>query len=345
MKSIILWCVIFLSLTHSTVAQSSELTIGKTLSIKSTILEEQREVFIYIPESYHTSNTKYPVLYTTDAESQFAHTVGTVQFLAQQHKMPEVIVVSVKNTNRNRDLRPTLAKEGSDVSKSEQQKFLRFYLEELAPEIDKLYRTIPYKVLSGISYGGLFTLNTLLTKPDAFNAYIALSPSLWWDDKILLKKAQSVFSTHKAKGKLFMSLGNEVDMMSQPFHQFIKIMDNYPSKYFSYSFKLFNDETHNSVALISFYHGLKHTFKNWDIPDTPQNLTQLLKRYKSMSEQLNTVITLPEDKANGYAQWLTHLNRKRESLELLRWNKHTYPHSKSALTNFESALKEYKDQE
>lgn len=41
--------------------------------------------------------------------------------------------------------------------------------------------------LFGSSLGGLFTLYALLERPEAFNAYIAVSPAIWWDRAILLR--------------------------------------------------------------------------------------------------------------------------------------------------------------
>jgi predicted alpha/beta superfamily hydrolase len=53
--------------------------------------------------------------------------------------------------------------------------------------IDRTYRSRPYRVLVGHSLGGLFAVYALMTRPDVFQGYIAISPALWWDDQSLVK--------------------------------------------------------------------------------------------------------------------------------------------------------------
>ena len=45
------------------------------------------------------------------------------------------------------------------------------------------------QTLWGHSYGGLLVLHTLFTRPYLFNHYAAASPSLWWDEKLLLEES------------------------------------------------------------------------------------------------------------------------------------------------------------
>ncbi|MCQ4263161.1 alpha/beta hydrolase [Stutzerimonas stutzeri] len=59
--------------------------------------------------------------------------------------------------------------------------FLAFIEHELKPVIAQRYSVdVQRQTLFGHSYGGLFTLYTLLTKPQAFQGYVAASPSIWW---------------------------------------------------------------------------------------------------------------------------------------------------------------------
>ncbi|HRF08564.1 MAG TPA: alpha/beta hydrolase-fold protein [Xanthobacteraceae bacterium] len=66
--------------------------------------------------------------------------------------------------------------------------FLSFLEEELKPAIEREFRVDKQRqALFGHSFGGLFTLHTLFTKPDAFQTYIAASPSIWWADRAISK--------------------------------------------------------------------------------------------------------------------------------------------------------------
>jgi predicted alpha/beta superfamily hydrolase len=88
-------------------AQSIEL--GERLTVRSDTLGEERVIFVRTPRQYATTTERYPVLYLTDGEAQFAHTAATVEFLARNARMPEMIVVAIGNTDRTRDLTPTKA--------------------------------------------------------------------------------------------------------------------------------------------------------------------------------------------------------------------------------------------
>lgn len=66
--------------------------------------------------------------------------------------------------------------------------FLDFLTDELGPLIDARFGLANQRrVLFGHSFGGLFVLHTVLTRPSAFAAYAAASPSLWFDDRALLR--------------------------------------------------------------------------------------------------------------------------------------------------------------
>ena len=90
-------------------------------------------------------------------------------------------------------------------------KFLQFIETELMPEVEKRYRTQPFRVLAGHSLGGLFAVHALSTRPGLFNAYVAVSPSLWWDGQSEVNRFEGFIAKQKAplKAVLFFSVGNE----------------------------------------------------------------------------------------------------------------------------------------
>ncbi len=190
-------------------ADASDIKAGERFEIDSKVLGEKRTIMVALPESYAKSQARFPVLYLTDGETHFFHTAGTVDFLAGAGRAPAMIVVGVTNTDRNRDLSPTPSKEAGFETAGGADKFLKFFEEELIPTINQRYRSAPYKVFAGHSLGGLLAVHSYLSRPGLFDAYIAVSPSLWWDDKLMLKRAEAQFAKHKAQGVLFMSLGDE----------------------------------------------------------------------------------------------------------------------------------------
>ena len=77
------------------------------LTIKSEVLGEERVALVRTPAGYDTNDQRYPVLYMTDGPAHLSHTASTIDFLARNGRMPEMIVVAILNTDRTRDLTPT----------------------------------------------------------------------------------------------------------------------------------------------------------------------------------------------------------------------------------------------
>ncbi len=332
MKAIL--SILFVVLCYQSIKANDGISekIREKLIINSKILSERREIIIHLPADYHTTQQSYPVVYITDAEIQMDHTSASANFLYGQHRMPQAIIVGIVNTDRNRDLRPTNLKSAKNSSEGA-SRFLNFIEAELITTINQQYRTIPYKVLSGTSFGGLFAVHTLATKPDLFNAYIAISPSLWWDNSITLERIKA-FLTTQLPGqsdfpprKLYLSLANEEQTMSAPYDGLLAILTDASADLLAWNERRFTAENHNSGVMLSQYYGLSDIFKVWTIPDSPQTLNDLLTRYQAMSDQLQTPLTLPEDRAIGYGTWLYYLNQQEDAEDMFIWVTNTYPKS------------------
>jgi predicted alpha/beta superfamily hydrolase len=151
------------------------------LAFKSEVLGEERVVLVRTPPRYARGSERYPVLYLTDGDAHILHTSATVEFLARNGRMPEMIVVGITNTDRTRDLTPTQAFDDAQTNPPRKSggadKFLKFIETELVPLVESRYRTQPYRIFAGHSLGGLFAVHAMLARPDLFNALIADRPS------------------------------------------------------------------------------------------------------------------------------------------------------------------------
>ena len=200
-------------------ALTKPITIGTADTMWSPTLKETRRFLVYTPPSY-TDTTyapkRYPVIYLLDGEAHFHSVSGLIQILGTgvnaTFVLPEMIVVAITNTNRTRDMTPTHT--DKDPTGKPQPglrasggmaNFLKFIQSELAPRIERTYRTAPYRVFIGHSLGGITTIDALYTMPDAFNAYVAIDPSLWWDDRLLLKQARDRLSKPGLAGRTMRS--------------------------------------------------------------------------------------------------------------------------------------------
>jgi predicted alpha/beta superfamily hydrolase len=157
-------------------AQEVSVTLGVTRTMKSTILGEDRKVLVRLPTTYDTSSTAYPVLYLLDGTPAFLLEMTAITTrLRNDRNAPEMIIVAIENTNRNRDMMPVVGKDYPGPPRAEA--FLGFLEKELIPDIEKTYRTSQPRILLGKSLSGLFTVYSLLARPTAFNAYVGAAPA------------------------------------------------------------------------------------------------------------------------------------------------------------------------
>jgi predicted alpha/beta superfamily hydrolase len=295
MRNIIVYAFCFISF----LSQAQKIEIGELHTIKSKILDEEREYFVSLPENYSNknfANQKYPVIYLLDGEKYFNVTTGIVQKLSDGYYplMPECIIVAIKNTNRSRDLTPTKVTSLS-YENGGSKKFESFITEELITKVNKTYRTLDYKILIGHSFGGLFAFNKLLKNPSEFNAYLIIDPSLWWDNNVLVKKLKSSIGTIDFKGSsLFFananSIGNQKEPSKQHFAHFeakkeaLKLIEVTTPKNLNYHVQFYKDEDHGSVVLPALIDGLRSIFKGFRI-----NVKELVKNPFLVDEKYNAL--------------------------------------------------------
>lgn len=254
-----------------------DISIGKKYSIYSGTLQEERNYWIYLPEDYDLNKEQsYQVIYLLDGESFFHALVGITKtiVLGKGKNFAPSIVVGVLSTDRTRDLTPTPATAGRDGKpgffSSPQgggsEKFNYFLTKELRPFIDSVYRTSGENVLIGHSYAGLFTIDTFLRHTEQFNKYIAIDPSLWWDQGRLMNEASSMilhkdfqykslyigFASIKREGRNDINLNQAHTLLTEILPQ---------AKNLHFFSKLFPEENHGSVVIPGIYNGLKQLYK------------------------------------------------------------------------------------
>lgn len=211
-------------------------TIGKMFS---TVLNEERELIVHLPEGYERNPEQhYPVIYVLDGSSQDVHTAHSAALMAGIGVMPEVIVVGLPNTsgaNRERDYTPPFMRidaEKADSPMGGGDKFLAFLKNEAMPQIEKTYRTKPYRMLAGHSRGGLFVVYSLLADSSLFHARFAHSPALWRDDALMVSKlADFLASAPTLQTFLYMSLGDkENDKMTSAYKNAVALLEKHAPK-------------------------------------------------------------------------------------------------------------------
>src|SRR5687768_10660306 len=192
-----LFCVIVFCFSISIFGQNQPIAgvVHTPHKINSQILGEERTILVRVPANYTIGSEKFPVVYMLDAHApQNLMMAGIVEQQAWSGMIPEMIIVGIQNTNRTRDLTPTKTeRDGTGGG----DKFLDFIEKEVIPLVEKSYRTQPFRVFAGHSLGGLTAVYAFLARPHLFNAYIAASPVLHWDNDFVIKRAGEVFRQNK----------------------------------------------------------------------------------------------------------------------------------------------------
>ena len=178
------------------------------LKIDSKIVKEERVITVWTPPTYEDGEQLFPVLYMLDGgvKEDFPHIANTISKMIDADEIAPLILVGIENTERRRDL--------TGASKIEEDAetapvtdgatvFAQFIETELFREIEHQYRVTDQRAIVGESAAGLFVVDTLMRRPDMFDVYIAMDPSLWWDNHSLTNKASETLASYDQKPRKF----------------------------------------------------------------------------------------------------------------------------------------------
>lgn len=271
-KRILLICSILLGFSGLISAQSGSvkpLTIGEIRTLKSKILNEERTLNIYLPLNFDKAKS-YPVIYLLDGSmnEDFIHVTGLVQFFNQMYSMPETIVVGITNIDRKRDF--TFHTDLKDLQKDypttgHSDKFISFLEKELKPYIGTQFKVADTYIF-GQSLGGLLATEILLKRPELFNNYFIISPSLWWDNESLLKSAdQSLAKIPDTRKFIYISVGKrEYPVMVKDAENLYDVLEKSGKNNWTIEYKMMETDNHATILHRSLYEGLVKLFPYQD---------------------------------------------------------------------------------
>jgi enterochelin esterase-like enzyme len=233
--------LIFLLISTHIFSQERNYRID-TIQVKSEILKENRSIIIYRPQNIlRTDSVKF--IYLIDGENSNYR----FQRLKERFKdtISNLVGIGIINTDRRRDL---LYVKGAD-------KFLDFITSELIPVTEKDYK-IKTRLLYGHSFGGGFTVYSMINKPNYFNYFIASSPTPIMD---LIKKDSylHIDSVCKSKIVFYLSFGSKDMGQVKKWSQRLK--DNLTGQRFNnfdWRFKIFEGKDHNNSDIAALLNGL-----------------------------------------------------------------------------------------
>jgi len=274
----------------------SPIVIGTRVSFESRILNETRQLEVYLPGDYDRSAEKYPVLYVLDGDWLFQYCVSIVHMLTPNY-FPRMIVIGIPNTDRRRDLDPAAAGRPGEESGSE--RFLRFIREELIPFVEGKYRAHSFRILTGHSLAGLYALFNGLKSPSTFAAYIATSPSIASEERFRLLSGIVDSRPAASWEQRFLYIsggGNEGADLQKAIAAFGLRLKDGVCPGLEWSTDIFEGEGH--VPVRGFYQGLQRLFADWMISRellAKADLTGIQGHYRALSEKFGWEVRVPPD--------------------------------------------------
>ncbi len=224
-RTLLLVLCITIGTSIANAQQIRPITIGKAHQFRSRSLDEVRELNIVLPEGHHPDST-YHVFYLLDGSvnEDLLHVAGLMQFLTMIGKMPPSILVGVANVDRKRDFTsPTLNEQDrKDLPTSGgSQKFIPFLANEVPQQVASIYKVHPGGTVIGQSLGGLLLTELLLEQRSAFNNFIIVSPSLWWNDGSIMQRLQNeAVALRSFPDRLIIMVGSEGHEMERDARSF-----------------------------------------------------------------------------------------------------------------------------
>ncbi len=347
-------------------------------SMYSQTLGENRDFWVRLPDNYQpNSDQKYAVIYLLDGFS-LKSDLEAVYNNYWGHYLPHMILVGISNReNRTRDLTTSQVqnRRGSAMNSETggAAAFATFIEKELIPTIDDQYPTLDYRTLIGHSYGGLFTLNMLVNYSHVFKNFIAIDPSLDWDNQKLLTQAKAQLALADYSGKsLFVSLAaeqlhmynqditmenimsdrSEFTLFARSIIDFCNTATAHSKNGLNFSWKVYPEDLHGTVPLPSIRDGLVAIF-NWyqfkspqkyNNPETPiQEISELLKTQEAIYTTHFGVPTPPmvEELLNGYGYMYLQMGMPDKAYMFFELNITHYPKSANA---YDSMAEYYESQ-
>jgi predicted alpha/beta superfamily hydrolase len=311
-----------------------EIGFGEARSFHSAILNEDREVQIALPETYGRTAIIYPVLFLLDGSSHLLHASATTRFLASaRNRIPEMIVVAIPNTNRNRDMTP-----GPGAAT-----FQRVLAEELIPWVERNFRAAPERILFGHSLSASFAVHTLLNRPELFDAYVAASAPVWRYDNLAADLKAGLPRAAKAGAAVYLTVGQyENERLRDGVQRFAATLNGAaPAEAPAWSYLDMKDEDHSSTPQRSLYNALEARFAEWRFPffedkaelEQAGGLQGLESHYQRLSTKFGFNAPPPENRLLQVGGIYIDAERHDDVLRLARAYTAQYPAMAQRLVN------------
>jgi predicted alpha/beta superfamily hydrolase len=268
---------------------------SRRFNVRSDRVGENFAIDVALPPHFLPGSPPWPILFVTDGDIAFPTTASTAGVLPIEPGGPVPLCVvgigygsadegenGVHFALRNRDLTPVRNEDwemrmraapppfcfGDELQTGGGERFLDFILEELTPWLaDNFPVDASDPTLAGSSFGATLVLHAMFTRPGAFARHLAISPSLWWADRHLVRLEQRFADTHSdLDTRLYLCVGEAEEAQAPAVRMVSEFSDfaerlkgrSYPSLRVAHD--ILPGETHVSVFNAGISNGIRHLF-------------------------------------------------------------------------------------
>lgn len=181
-------------------------------SYEAEVLGAERHISVILPPDYRNApDQTWPVVYMLDGgmEQDLMLVVGLDRWNRLWGRSKGAIIVGIETSDRQRELLPPTsdpAEQERYPTAGQSHAFRQWIAETVKPLIDANYRHDGTAFLIGESAAGHFVIETWATRPDLFDGYAAISPSLQWSSELL---SANVVADPAIRPRLYLSLADE----------------------------------------------------------------------------------------------------------------------------------------
>ncbi len=253
-------------------AEGEPIIVGSIHGIASTVYGNEQILTVRLPRGYADKPDKtYPVLFSIDGgpEQDFELLAGIAAEAEFSTSFEPFILIGIKTEDRYSQLTPAMTRLplerlqedfGDAIKPGGAEKFRDYLQRDVIPWATKRYRT-DRKIVTSVSLGGLFIIDTFLERPEMFDDYIALTPSLWWDDgRIVDEAAQKLARHNPSDRRLYFTMGDEGvgNNTGKLLTKLVETFENKAPEGLKWAFVDRSDsEEHRTMALISWLDAMR----------------------------------------------------------------------------------------
>ena len=332
-KKIILKLIILVFFVMPSLAQEDgdPVSIGTYRILQSQVLNEDRTLLINLPQGYDETTNSYPVLYILyggQPQGYYAEAVHIVDRLNEASRIPDMIIVGVKSTDRYRDCLP-INRNGEPGGADN---FLKFFIEELIPFVDQSYRTKDFRILLGPQAGAAFSVYALMEDPELFRVNIATNP--FWiraSREFILTKANDFFCEEGLLDNFLFITTNtsgDTEATMEYLQKFTSVIEKGKKRDFAF---ILNQLENREVGIITspgLKKGLETFFEEYKFPMEIQidGLEDLKRYYQNLSQNYGYEVDIPEFTLIRQGDKLEERDKLEEAKILYEYVVEKYPH-------------------